>query len=307
MATGTGVGSTTLATGFTGATATGAGATGADTGAATGTGTGAGAATTAAGGATDAGTGAGAALPKKRRIRPPSPPLGAGAGIGADTCRTATGAGLSVHADGSATIGTDAGAGAGTTGTGGATGAGNGAGRGAWAGSAAGLFQRRVRSSAAAASKAAGVTGFCTQIAEATSWDWVDSAIPGPPRRPCHASQCWRDSSVSKSKMATSAESSVEGAKLLRPVLEKKKSSTAWVRGGKERRTTFNRVCSLVASTDYRLKVKDRSAGMTAWNVRGRFKTNPTAAHRGAPRASRPYRPCLRHLGCAGRWPATRG
>jgi hypothetical protein len=129
------------------------------------------------------------------------------------------------------------------------------------------VLQRRVRSSAAAASSAAGVTGFCTQIAEATSCGWVDSAMPGPPRRPCQPSQCWRDSSVSKSKMATSAWSSVEGAKLLRPVLEKKKSSTAWVRGGRDRRTTFNRVCSLVASTDDRLKVKVRSAGMSAWSV----------------------------------------
>jgi hypothetical protein len=133
------------------------------------------------------------------------------------------------------------------------------------AGAATGaVLQRRVRSSAAAASRAAGVTGFCTQIAETTSCDWVDSAMPGPPRRPCQASQCWRDSSVSKSKMATSAWSSVEGAKLLRPVLEKKKSSTAWVRGGMDRRTTFNRVCSLVASTDDRLKVKVRSAGLSA-------------------------------------------
>jgi len=148
---------------------------------------------------------------------------------------------------------------------------------------------------------------FCTQIADGTSWDWVDSAIAGPPRRACHASQCWRDSSVSKSKMATSAASSLEGAKLLRPVLEKKKSSTAWVRGGRDRRTTFNRVCSLVASTDYRLKVIDRSAGVSARNAAQRLKTTPKAARRGVPRACRPFRPCLHRPDCAGRWPATHG
>ena len=250
-------------------------------GAATGTTAGAGAAAragaaTGTAATTGAGTGAGAGLPKRRRINPPNPPGLAGAGAGerrtaagraAATCTGVdAGAGLSIQVDGSAMTveGTGTGAG-GTASTTGATAGAGSAGEAAVGADTTGWpLRRRMRNSAAAASKAAGVTGFCTQMAEATSCDWVDSAMPGPPRRPCQASQCWRDSSVSKSKMATSAVSSVEGAKLLRPVLEKKKSSTAWVRGGRERRTTFNRVCSLVASTDYRLKVMNRSIG---WGV----------------------------------------
>ena len=283
--------------------ATGAATTGAGAGAATGTGAGAGAdaaGRTGAGagalGLADTGAGAGAvSRPNSRRSSPPKPPgragAGAGAGAGATTGAAATGAGSGaggLAGTGAATgTGSGAGSGAGVTSchcdagpvsTTGRASAGTAAGASTASGAATGAPRRPARRSAAAASSEAGVTGLCTHTAPSTCWGWVDSAMPGRPLRARKASQCRRDSSVSKSKMATSATSSPLGAKLLRPELEKKKSSTACVRGGRDRRATFNRVCSLEASTDYRLKVVGNRSWI--WSRRANGVSDPARRHR---------------------------
>ena len=138
---------------------------------------------------------------------------------------------------------------AGLTGAGAATGTGSGAGSGAGVTSChcdASPVSTTGRASAASGAATGAPGGRRAIGCRRRNAVGVTGCAPTAPSRPagagstarCRAGHCrprppsaGRDSSVSKSKMATSATSSPLGAKLLRPELEKKKSSTACVRG----------------------------------------------------------------------------